>query len=97
MHTLADGRPQQAYMKKIDTSSPTASLVEIMLTCMINAFEKRDIATVDISGAFLQTKMSKGEDDVYVILDGRMAELLANIDPKTYQEYVHQRQGQAYI
>jgi len=26
-----------------------------------------------------------------------MAELLAKIAPKIYQEYVHQRQGQAYI
>jgi hypothetical protein len=68
-----------------------------MLTCMIDAFEKRDVATVDIPGAFLQTKMPKGEDDVHVILDGRMAELLAKIDPETYQEYVHQRRGQAYI
>ena len=74
-----------------------ASLATVMLTCMINTFEKRGIATVAIPGAFLQTKIPKGEDDVHVILDGQMPELLAKIDPKTYQEYVHQRQGQAYI
>ena len=68
-----------------------------MLTGMINTFEKRDVATVDIPGEFLQTKMPKGEDDVHVILDGQMAELLAKIAPETYQKYVHQRQGQAYI
>ena len=68
-----------------------------MLTCMIDAFEKQDVATVDIPGAFLQTKMPKDERDVHVILDGRMAELLAKISPSTYQEYVHQRRGQAYI
>ena len=72
---------------------PTASLAAIMLTCMIDAFEKRDVATANIPGAFLQTKMPKGEDDVHVILDGRMAELLAKIVPETYQEYVHQRRG----
>ena len=55
-----DGRPQQAYTKKIDTSSPTALLAAIILTCMIGAFEKRHDATVDIPGAFLQTKMPKG-------------------------------------
>ena len=60
---------------------------------MIDAFNKRDVTTVDIPGAFLRTKMPKGEDDVNVIVDGRMAELLAKIAPKTYQEYVHQRQG----
>ena len=45
----------------------------------------------------MQTKMTNGEDDMHVILDGRMAELLVKIAPKTYQEYVHERQGQAYI
>ena len=41
-----------------------------MLTCMIGAFEKTDVATVDIPGVFLQTKIPKGEDNVHVILDG---------------------------
>ena len=68
-----------------------------MLTCMIDAYEGRDVATVDTPGAFLQTRMPASEKDVHVILDGRMAELLAKIDPKTYHEYVHQRRGQAYI
>ena len=62
-----------------------------MLTCMIDAFRKRDVTTIDIPVAFLQTKMPKREDDVHVILDGRMVELLAKIDPETYQEYAHQR------
>ena len=68
-----------------------------MLTCMIDAFKRRDVATVNIPGTFLQTKMPKGEDNVHVILDGQMAQLLAKIAPETYQEYVHQSQGQAYI
>ena len=93
----ADGRPQRLYTTKSETSSPTASLAGIMLTCMIDAFEKRDVATVDIPGAFLQTKMPEDEEDVHVILDGRMAELLAKIAPDTYQKYVHQSRGQSYI
>ena len=64
---------------------------------MIDAFEKREVTTVDIPGAFLQTKMPKGEKDVHVILDGRMAKLLAKNAPETYQEYVSQKRGQAYI
>ncbi|KAL7525565.1 hypothetical protein ACHAXR_001062 [Thalassiosira sp. AJA248-18] len=53
----ADGRPQRLYTDKIETSSPTASLVGIMLTCMIDAFKRRHVATINIPGAFLQTKM----------------------------------------
>ena len=41
--------------------------------------------------------MPNEEEDVHVILDGRMAELLAKIAPETYQEYVSKRRGQAYI
>ena len=93
----ADGRPQRLYTSKIETSSPTASLAGIMLTCMIDAYERRDVATVDIPGAFLQTKLPEEDEDVHVVLDGRMAELLAKVSPETYQEYVYHRRGQAYI
>ena len=41
--------------------------------------------------------MPEGDDDVHVVLDGRMAELLSRISPTTYQDYVHQRRGQSYI
>ena len=44
----ADSQPQRAYTKKVDTPSPTASFAEIMFTCMIDAFDKREVATVDI-------------------------------------------------
>ena len=56
-------------------------------------FENRDVATVGIPGAFLQTKMSKDKDDIHIIDDRRIAELLAKIVPEIYQEYVHQRFG----
>ena len=93
----ADGRSQRPYTSKMGTSSPTASQAGIFLTCMIDAYEKRDVATQDIADAFLQTKMSKDEKDVHVMLVGRMAELLAKISPETYQKYMHHRRGQAYI
>ena len=93
----ADGRKQRAYIPKAEASSPTATLMGIMLTCMIDAYEKREVATVDIPGAFLQTKMPADDRDVHVVLDGRMAELLAKISPEDYQKYVHQHRGQSQI
>ena len=92
----ADGRKQRIYTNKEETSSPTVSLAGLMLTCVIDAAEQRDVATVDIPGAFLQTEQPNDED-VHVMLEGRMAELLAKIHPPTYQEYVHQHRGQAQI
>ena len=74
-----------------------ASLAGITPTCMIDTLERRAVATADIPGALLQTKMSKGEEDMHIILGGRMADLLEKLAPETYQKYVHQRHKQAYI
>ena len=41
--------------------------------------------------------MPKNEDDVHVLIDGKIAELLAKICPDTYQKYVHHKRGQAQI
>jgi hypothetical protein len=86
----ADGRPQRVYTTKAESSSPTTSLARLIMTCVIDAYEKRDVATVDIPGAFLQTKMPS-DKKVHVVLEGRIAELLAKITPDVYREFVHHR------
>ncbi|VEU34053.1 unnamed protein product [Pseudo-nitzschia multistriata] len=88
----ADGRRQREYIRKEDAASPTVSLYALVLSCVINAIEGRDVATVDIPGAFLQTPMPEGED-VYIRLDGTMAELLCRVDPKMYRKYLVNRNG----
>lgn len=93
----ADGRSQRLYTSKHETSSPTCTLAGLIMTCVIDAYEQRDVATVDIPGAFLQTKMPDDEEDVHVLIEGRMAELLSKISPETYQEYVANKRGQSYI
>jgi hypothetical protein len=49
----ADGRPQQDYTTKDETSSPTVATEALILTCLIDAIEGRDAATCDIPGAFM--------------------------------------------
>ena len=85
------------YTSKQDTAAPTVAHASLVISCVIDAFENHDVATLDIPGAFLQTKMPDDEDEVHVILEGCMAELLAKISPETYQKYVHHKHGQAYI
>ena len=80
----ADGRRQREFISKEEASSPTVSLYALMISCLIDAIEERDVATCDIPGAFLQTDMPDGED-VYIRLDGTMAELLCRLDPKVYE------------
>ena len=55
----AYGRSQRLYTNKQDTASPTASLAGLIITYVIDAHKKRDVATVDIPGAFLQTNAQK--------------------------------------
>jgi hypothetical protein len=50
----ANGRKQRVYKTKADTSSPTVSIEALLLSCMIDALEGRDVATCNIPGAFMQ-------------------------------------------
>jgi hypothetical protein len=56
--------------------------------------EGRDVAAIDIPGAFMQADMDKL---VHMRLKGRMAELLMRIDPKLYRKHVHMENGKAYM
>ena len=50
----ADGRPQQEYIIKEESSSPTVLLYALMGSCVIDALDDRKVLTVDIPGAFPQ-------------------------------------------
>ena len=50
----ADGRPQQEYITKEESSSPTVSLYALMSSCVMDAMDGRKVITVNIPGAFLQ-------------------------------------------
>jgi hypothetical protein len=50
----ADGRRQRLYTNKEDASSATVAIESVLLTSVIDAHEGRDVATVDIPGAFIQ-------------------------------------------
>ena len=55
----ADGRKQREFISKEEASSPTVSTHALMATCLIDAIEGRDVATIDIPGAFLQAEMDE--------------------------------------
>ena len=80
----ADGRKQRLYTNKEDASSPTVAIESVFITSVIDAKENRDIATVDIPGAFMQADM---DDVVYMKLEGTMAQLLMQIAPDVYNKF----------
>ena len=49
---------------------------------MIDTKENRDVATIDVPGAFMQVHM---DDTVHMKLEGTMADLLINLAPDIYK------------
>ena len=73
----ADGRPQRAYIPQEDARAPTVSMEAVFMTAVIDTMENRTVAVVDIPGAVMQADM---DPEVYMCIDGAMAELLMEID-----------------
>ena len=60
--TVAQGNAQRNYINKEDASSPTVSGEAVLLTCIIEAEEGRDVATIDMPNAFIQTRVDNPKD-----------------------------------
>ena len=78
-------------MSKKDSSSPTVSLIAVLITCVIEAHENRETAMVDIPNAFVQTD-NKGET-VIMKITGQLARFLVKTCPELYAKYVHYIKG----
>ena len=61
----------------------------IMITSAIEAKEGRGVAIIDIPGAYLHTYIDKhGNEKIIILFKGKLAELMAMVDPKLYRKYV---------
>ena len=82
---VRDGRKQRSYIKKEDAASPLVLLEGIMIMSAIEAHEGREVATIDIPGAYLHTDI---DEHIHLRFKGKIAELLVALDPKLYRKYV---------
>ena len=96
---VANGSTQRSYMNKEDTSSPTASTEAILITGTIEAKQGRDIMTNDIPNAFVQTTIDQSEAKEKTIMKirGTLVDILVEISPETYSNYVYYENGQKVI
>ena len=90
----ADGRKQRAWIGKDEASSPTVMIESLLLSCVIDATEGRDVATVDIPGAFMQADM---DETVHIRMEGRMAELICKLDPSMYRPFIVYEKGKPVL
>ena len=80
----ADGRPQRKLYEKTSASSPTVKTESVLLTATIDAAEERDVAVVDIPGAFLNAYL---KETVHMRLEGVLAEILVELYPEVYAKF----------
>jgi hypothetical protein len=90
----ADGRPQRDYMTKDETASRTVATEALILSCLIDTIEGRDMATCNIPGAFMHSDM---EGKVIIKLEGVMAEVLEKIDPSKYEKHTTYENGKPVV
>jgi hypothetical protein len=53
------------------------------LTCIIDAKEERDVAVIDISNAFIQTRVEDERDMAIIKIRGTLVDVLVDIAPGT--------------
>jgi hypothetical protein len=84
------GNKQQDYITKKDVSSPMVTAEAVILTCIIDAQEDRDIAVVDIPNAFVETVVDEedAEHCVIVRIRGQLVDILVSIAPDLYGLYL---------
>ena len=85
----ANGRKQQVYMAKENVSLTMIATEAILLTCFIDAMECREVATVDITGAFMQADRDD-EEETYMKLKRGTFGILNRLNLKLYKKHVEE-------
>jgi hypothetical protein len=90
----ADGRKQRIWMNKEDTRSPTVATEALFYLLMIDAYEDRKVATLDLPGHFLQTPM---DERLILRLDNELALALVEINPERWEKHLRKVKGRHVI
>jgi len=93
------GDGTREWLSREDTASPTASQEAITTTCVVDAHEGRDMMSLDVPNAFIQTFMPEikdGEERIYMKITGIMVQILIDMAPE-YRDYVVLENGKRVI
>ena len=90
-HGCADGQKQRAYIAKEESMAPTVSTKAVFLSAVIDALENRDVAVLDVPGAFMKADIN---ELVHVRFTGEMVNMLLQIDKEMYKDYVVMEKGE---
>jgi hypothetical protein len=85
---MAGGNKQRDYISKEDASSPTITTEAILLSCITDAEEGRDVAVINIPSAFIQMRVEDKGDMAIIKIRGVLMDILVQIAPEVYKSYV---------
>jgi hypothetical protein len=85
---MAGRNKQWDYISKEDASSQTVTTAAILLLCIMNAKEERDVTIIDIPNAFIQMQVEDKEDMTIIKIHGVLVDILIQIAPDVYKSYV---------
>ena len=91
-----NGKPTCDWLTREDTASPTVALESVMLTAAVDAKEERDVMTSDVPNAYIQTiipHMEKGQERIIMKIKGRLVDMLVQLAPEVYADYVVYEKG----
>jgi hypothetical protein len=86
--TVSGGNKQRDYISKEDASTPTVATEAVILSCIIDAKEGRDVVVVDIPNAFVQTRVENESNIAFIKICGVLVDILVEIAPDVYKSYV---------
>ena len=76
----ADGTPQQEFISKDESSSPTVSLYALFISSVMDAMDERQVVACDNTGTFLQSNLPK-DNHCYLNFEGLMVNMICEIYP----------------
>ena len=83
--TCINGVPQRAHIPKEEAALPTVSTESTSITATIAASKRRKVRYYDVPSAFVNTEV---DEDVLMIVKGKLAEMMTKIAPQVYRKYV---------
>jgi hypothetical protein len=86
--TCANGSTQREYIPREEATSPTAATEAILITGVLDAKQGRDVMTLDIPNAFVQTEIPERGEKIIMKIRGRLVDILVEICPGVYDDYV---------
>ena len=93
----ADGSKQKRYLAPEESvASPTSSNEGTIASFMIDAYERRMIAVLDIPGAYLHAGVKHDKRRVLLKLKGIFVDLMCKANPK-YRKYVCYKKGEKVL